>query len=249
MFARRGSVAGSIFTTGPIITSDQSGRARRARVDQLEVHPLVDHAEEAEARARDAGQLRGIRQRAARAAEMRRVDRGRESNARRMPAALRLEQAAAAGEDQVGARQQAALQLQHRRRRAAEGGELVHAVIDDARRPRTWPATSMNIGDCRTTAPAARSARGASAASSSARCVATETAGDRPRGRTGRSTVTPSRAKASQRGAATSSSIGSSRYSTSCVAAARVIRCCGRWKTKSQRRWDRQSSTGRASAP
>jgi hypothetical protein len=49
---------------------------------------------------------------------------------RGVPVALRLEQAAPAGEDQVGALQQPALHVQHGRGRATECGQLVHAVIN-----------------------------------------------------------------------------------------------------------------------
>ena len=52
MLARRGRSAGSIFTTGPTITMLHSGMGVGQRGEQVEVHPLVDHAVKAEARAR-----------------------------------------------------------------------------------------------------------------------------------------------------------------------------------------------------
>ena len=48
--------------------------------------------------------------------------------------ALALVQAASAGEDEIGALEQMALQQHEARRGEAEGGELVHAVIDAYRR-------------------------------------------------------------------------------------------------------------------
>ena len=130
MLGSRGNSAGSIFTTGPIITKDQSGRAAASAPTSSSVHPLIHHAEEADAGVRDGGLVGGVRLPAPGGGEMRRVDRGGEAGDARVPAALGLVQAAATGEDQVGARQQVALQLDQPRRGAAEGGELIHAVID-----------------------------------------------------------------------------------------------------------------------
>ena len=52
MFGRFGRSSGEIFTTGPTITNDQSGRISRHLVEQLGIEALVDHAVEAEARPR-----------------------------------------------------------------------------------------------------------------------------------------------------------------------------------------------------
>ena len=83
MLAARGSVAGSILTTGPISTNCQSGRSAAAAAEQRDIHPLVDHAEEAEARARDRRLVRRDRlMRVARAREVRDVDAARERRGR-----------------------------------------------------------------------------------------------------------------------------------------------------------------------
>src|SRR6185312_7236900 len=66
--------------------------------------------------------------------EMRDIDAARESVDAGVPVALRLVEAVAAGEDEIGAPQELLLALEHDRRRATEGGELVHAVIDDGAR-------------------------------------------------------------------------------------------------------------------
>ena len=49
MLGRFGSSSSEIFTTGPTITNDQSGRISRDLGEQLDVEALVDHAVEAEA--------------------------------------------------------------------------------------------------------------------------------------------------------------------------------------------------------
>ena len=67
MLARRGRSAGSILTTGPTITIDQSGRAAATASISAEVDPLVDDAVEAELRARRSPPGRRARPIAARA--------------------------------------------------------------------------------------------------------------------------------------------------------------------------------------
>ena len=122
MLARFGSTAGSIFTTGPSMTSCQSGRIAATAVDQLEVQALVDHAVEAEARPRDRRLVFGSRSAAPGAREMGDVDAAGEGMDVRMQMALGLEQAHAAGEDEIRAREQRPLERGDLRRRAAERG-------------------------------------------------------------------------------------------------------------------------------
>ena len=135
MFGRCGRSAGSIFTTGPTMTSS-SRAARRPARQQVEVHPLVDDAVEAEPRARgcaawSAGSSRWPR---ARLGEVRRVDADGKGWTLRVPVALGFVQAVAAGEDDVGAGAESSRsRADQLGRRAPEGGQLVHAVVDDAR--------------------------------------------------------------------------------------------------------------------
>jgi hypothetical protein len=110
------------------------------RGDQREVDALVHHAAVAQARMRNArlvrvvrvvraaaGRLRGAR-------EMRRVHAARKAVHVFMAVALRLVQALAPGEDEVGNPEQRAFSLQQLARRMPEGGEFVHAVVHHALR-------------------------------------------------------------------------------------------------------------------
>ena len=106
------------------------------RGHQLQVHPLVDDAVEAEPRVRQGGLVGGIvgRRQAARLGEVGTVHAGGEGVDVGVPAALGLVQAVAAGEHHVGQAHQIALQLLQPLRRELEGGEFVHAVVNDRRR-------------------------------------------------------------------------------------------------------------------
>ncbi len=73
-----------------------------------------------------------IGQALARLCEMRDVDAAREGMDLRMPLALGLVEAVAAGEDDVGALQKPALAARAAPAARREGRQLVHAVIDDA---------------------------------------------------------------------------------------------------------------------
>src|SRR3712207_3138093 len=75
------------------------GAQARDLVEQLYVEPLVYHAEEAEARARNLKLVCGLVAHAARAAEVLRVDARRERVDARVAVALRLVQALPARED------------------------------------------------------------------------------------------------------------------------------------------------------
>ena len=115
--ARRGSVAGSILTTGPIITSCQSGPRCGDAGEQREVHALVDHAEEAKARMRDGRLVRRIAARCAGLREVRDVDAARKRVDVGMAMPLGFVERLAAGEHQIGARASGSL-----RRRAGPAG-------------------------------------------------------------------------------------------------------------------------------
>jgi hypothetical protein len=102
--------------------------------EQIEIHSLVDHAEETEPRTADRGLVVGHRVDGARLHEMTAVDARREGVNVRMPVLLRLVEAVAAGEDDVGRFEQLALELEQQRRGELEIGELVHAVVDGGHR-------------------------------------------------------------------------------------------------------------------
>jgi hypothetical protein len=102
------------------------------RRDHLQVHALVDHAVEAEARPRQRALIVRSCVHGTSPREMRTVDARRERVDVRMAVLLRLVEAVAAGEDHVGAVDQLLLERQQLGRREAEVGELVHAIIDGA---------------------------------------------------------------------------------------------------------------------
>ena len=106
---------------------------RRRRAKQREVDALVDHAVEAEPGTGDRRLVGGRRHRAARDREVRGVDRGRKGVDVAVEFALGLEEAVPAREDRVGPGDQRRLALAQPRVGEAEGGELVHAVVDDRR--------------------------------------------------------------------------------------------------------------------
>jgi hypothetical protein len=99
------------------------------RGDEPQVQPFVDHAVVAQARMGQGGLRRMI---GGLLREVRGVDAARKTMHVGMPAALGFIQARPAGEDQVGRLEQYVLALHQLARRVAEGGEFVHAVVDDA---------------------------------------------------------------------------------------------------------------------
>ncbi len=106
------------------------GARARDPVEERDVEPLVDHAEEADDDA--VGDERGPS--AAPAAEVIGVDAARERVHVRVPCPLRFVQALSAGEDEVGAREELLLLPREHWGSARELGELVHAVVDDEAR-------------------------------------------------------------------------------------------------------------------
>ena len=104
------------------------------RRDELQVHPLVDDSVEAEPRAADRPLIVGDRVHRAGLGEMAAVDAGREGVDVGVTVLLRLIEAVAAGEDDVGGVDQLLLEGKELRRGEAEIGELVHAVVDGAGR-------------------------------------------------------------------------------------------------------------------
>jgi hypothetical protein len=102
------------------------------RGEQVEIHALVDDAEVAEPRARDGGLVLRLRLRLACGCEVRRVDAAREEVDVSVALALRLPQALAAGEDEVGTLQQLRFQVGELGRRAGERRQRVHAVVTTA---------------------------------------------------------------------------------------------------------------------
>ncbi len=101
-------------------------------VQELDVHPLVDHPIEAKTRMRGAGLVGGIRLGRAGLAEVLAVDAGRKGMDVGMAVALSLIEAVAAGEDEVRFGKKFAFQLHQLRRSEAEVREFVHAVVDGA---------------------------------------------------------------------------------------------------------------------
>ena len=112
MLAARGSSSSPIFTTGPTMTNDQSGRTSATWREQVDVEPLVDHAVEAEARTLELGLVGGLRQFARALAKWATVDRRREAVDVAVAVLLRLVEARAAGEDEVGAVDQLLLEVE-----------------------------------------------------------------------------------------------------------------------------------------
>jgi hypothetical protein len=80
-------------------------------VHELEIETLVDHAEEPDARPRDRGLVQRVRKRHPCLLEMREVDAARKGVDAGMSSALRLVQAPASGEDEIGRREQLVLSL------------------------------------------------------------------------------------------------------------------------------------------
>jgi hypothetical protein len=98
--------------------------------EQVDVEPLVDHADESQPRTFD--RTLGLRfdHRLPRLGEVRYVDAAREEVHVAVPVALGLEEAPPAREDEVGLAKQLFLRAEHLRGCACEGRELVHAVVD-----------------------------------------------------------------------------------------------------------------------
>ena len=142
MLSACGSVAGSIFTQGPSITRCQSGRAAASCAKKVQVHPLVDDAEEAEPRVRNAGLILGFGRHGSRRGEVRDIDAARKREDPTMPLALRFVQTLAAREDEIGAVQQLFLVFEKFRRRILERRQLVHAVEHDGARRQVRAQTS-----------------------------------------------------------------------------------------------------------
>ena len=103
MLGRFGRSSWEILTTGPTITNDQFGRICRDLVEQVGVEALVDHAVEAQPRPRQVFLVGGIERRARALAKCARsTDDGKQWTFV-VAVLLRLEQARAAGEHDVGA--------------------------------------------------------------------------------------------------------------------------------------------------
>ena len=103
------------------------------RRDAFEIDALVEDAEKAKARTRQVCLIAGPWSRQPRRAEMSPVDARRKTVDIVVQRCLRLVERTAAGEDEIGLGEQAALCLLHLVRCASEFGELVHAVVDDER--------------------------------------------------------------------------------------------------------------------
>ena len=101
------------------------------RVEERQVHALVNHAGIADPRPGDAGLISGFLRMGACLPEVRDVDAAGTAMDTRMPAPLRVVQASPAGEDDIGAPEQLPLPREDVRRRELEGRELVHAVEDN----------------------------------------------------------------------------------------------------------------------
>ena len=110
------------------------GPERRHLAHELDVEPLVDHAEEPDPRMRNAGLVGRIALRLPCAREVRDVHAARERVDLRMQVPLRLVEALAAGQHEIRALHQLRLALPQGGRRAGEGRELVHAVVDHGER-------------------------------------------------------------------------------------------------------------------
>jgi hypothetical protein len=103
------------------------GARPRHALEERAVEALVELAEEPDARPL----LRDLHARRAKVAG---VDAAREGVNVRVPLSLGLVEAVAAGEDDVGAREELFLATAQRGRRAQEPRQLVHAVVDHERR-------------------------------------------------------------------------------------------------------------------
>src|SRR5262245_10924594 len=97
---------------------------------QLPVQAPIDHAGEAEARAPNAGLIYRLRGLAPGSAEMLQIDAAREKMDVVMKTALRLVEAVAAGEDDVGELEQLGFAPFRARRRGSEGRRFIHAIVD-----------------------------------------------------------------------------------------------------------------------
>ena len=130
MLAARGSCRGSIFTTGPMHDDVPVGAGRRDRVEEFEVHPLVDHAEESETRMRDAGLVRGIG--AAPRVRWRSARRLRCSGTGECCDGCRvcLRNSVWPPVSTTSARPEVAARAPHRGRRTGKCRQLVHAVVN-----------------------------------------------------------------------------------------------------------------------
>jgi hypothetical protein len=116
-----GKLAGVDLRDRPDEHQRPIGPASGDRVEELEVHALVDHAEPSETRAGDAGLVRRITSFAlARRSEVGDVHGARERVDVRVEGPLRLEQRLSAGEHNVCGGHQLTLEERDARRRAAE---------------------------------------------------------------------------------------------------------------------------------
>ncbi len=110
------------------------GAPQGHRMDEGEVHAFVDHPIEAEARMRDAGLVgRLLAPFGPGAPEVGDIDAGGEGMDVVVGGAPGLVEAMAAGEHDVGPLHQFGFQRFEAGRRMVEGGQLVHAVVDDGR--------------------------------------------------------------------------------------------------------------------
>ena len=131
MLARCGRVAGSIFTTGPIMTRCQSGlRSATPATRSMSMRSSMTPKKPSRGCGIAAWSAGSGSRSAPRLREMVEVDRGREAVHVAVPVPLRLVEAHAAGEDDVGAPEQLGLVVDHLLRGAAEKRELVHVVVD-----------------------------------------------------------------------------------------------------------------------
>jgi len=106
------------------------GTELRHPTEELDVHALIDDAEESEAGMRDGRLIRRLGLERTGLHEMIELDRGRESVHAVVPIALGLVEAHAAGEDEIGTGEQCAFQIEQFAGGAAEQRQLVHVVVD-----------------------------------------------------------------------------------------------------------------------
>ena len=129
---------GALRQAGRIDLHDRSdhyempiGPEARGLADEADVHALVDDAEEAEPRMRDVRLILRLRRaHAARLGEMIELDARREWVHAVVAAALGFVETHAAGEDEIGLREQLLLQREQFLRSAPEGRQLIHVVVD-----------------------------------------------------------------------------------------------------------------------